>query len=221
MTDTLNDFLEKIDWSSPLGLLLLTVLFFAAFSSAAIFTQNLYKKTKQQQHHSKEWKQAQKRKQKKQRRRRRLRPKYILLGCALIFLFYAQVLKNNDSPTPMAPRTIETFEKSNTESIVCASPYIIDGDTFSCNNTRIRLYGIDAPEMPDHCRKGRRCTQGNPFKSKDYLESFTRGTVTCAAIEIDHYGRTIARCTSKGKDISCAMVEAGHAVERYGTLSCP
>lgn len=154
------------------------------------------------QHYSKAWKQAQKRKQRKQRRRRRLRPKHIMLGCALIFLLYAQSFKNNGMSTPVSLGTVETVEKSHTESIVCASPYIIDGDTFSCNNTRIRLYGIDAPEMPDHCRKGRRCTQGNPFKSKDYLESFTRGTVTCAAIEIDHYGRTIARCTSKGKDRS-------------------
>lgn len=219
MTDTLNNFVQKIDWSSPSGLLLLVMLFFVAFSSAAIFIQNLYKRTKQQQHYSKEWKQAQKRRQRS--RRKRLRPKYILLGCAFIFLFYAQTLKNNDTPTPIASRTIETVEKSHTESIVCASPYIIDGDTFSCGNTRIRLYGIDAPEMPDHCRKGRRCTPGNPFKSKDYLESLTRGTVTCTAIEIDHYGRTIARCASKENDLSCAMVEAGHAVERYGTLSCP
>lgn len=58
---------------------------------------------------------------------------------------------------------------------------------------------IDAPEMPDHCRKGRRCTPGNPFKSKDYLESLTRGTVTCTAIEIDHYGRTIAPAPQKEK----------------------
>lgn len=172
------------------------------------------------QHYSKAWKQAQKRKQRKQRRRRRLRPKHIMLGCALIFLLYAQSFKNNGMSTPVSLGTVETVEKSHTESIVCASPYIIDGDTFSCGNTRIRLYGIDAPEMPDHCRKGRRCTPGNPFKSKDYLESLTRGTVTCTAIEIDHYGRTIARCTSKGKDLSCAMVEDGHAVERYGRLSC-
>lgn len=220
MTETINNFLQKIDWSSPLGLLLLAVLFFAAFSSAAIFIQNLYKKTKQQQHYSKEWKQAQKRKQKKQRRRRRLRPKHIMLGCALIFLLYAQSFKNNDLPTPISLGTVETVEKPNAKSIACTSPYIIDGDTFSCNNTRIRLYGIDAPEMPDHCRKGRRCTSGNPFKSKDHLESLTRDTVTCTAIEIDHYGRTIARCVAKGKDISCAMVEAELAIERYGRLNC-
>src|SRR5690606_17897451 len=110
--------------------------------------------------------------------------------------------------------------EEDADSIVCSSPYIIDGDTFSCGNTRIRLYAIDAPEMPDHCRKGRRCTPANPFKSKEYLEDLTRSRVVCRALEIDSYGRTIARCFSKGKDLSCAMVEAGHAVERYGRLNC-
>ena len=111
-------------------------------------------------------------------------------------------------------------EQSNKQSISCYSPYIIDGDTFSCDGERIRLANIDAPEMPEHCRKGRRCTFGNPFASKSYLHSISRGSVRCLFIKKDHYGRTIALCKSGGKDLSCAMVAAGHAVERYGGLRC-
>ncbi|MCK5519400.1 MAG: thermonuclease family protein, partial [Alphaproteobacteria bacterium] len=40
------------------------------------------------------------------------------------------------------------------------------------------------------------------------------------SIEKDHYGRTVARCKANGKDLSCAMVAAGHAIERYGVLNC-
>jgi hypothetical protein len=111
--------------------------------------------------------------------------------------------------------------KTEDRVLFCHSPYIIDGDTFDCIGTRIRLTGIDAPEMPDHCRDGRRCTKGDPFAAKKHLQSLTTGRVKCRAIEIDHYGRTIARCSAGDIDLSCAMIASGHAVRRYSSISCP
>lgn len=104
--------------------------------------------------------------------------------------------------------------------ISCYQPYIIDGDTLDCNGTRIRLASIDAPEMPDHCREGRDCVEGDPHASKAYLHSLTRGQITCYPSKTDFYGRTIAECTSEGAYLTCAMVEAGHAVQRYARLPC-
>lgn len=104
--------------------------------------------------------------------------------------------------------------------ISCFSPVVIDGDTFTCSGRRVRLASIDAPEMPGHCQKGRRCTVGDPFGSREYLRSLVSGSVTCRPIETDHYGRTVARCEAGGKDLSCEMVGAGHAVKRYGFLLC-
>jgi endonuclease YncB( thermonuclease family) len=105
-------------------------------------------------------------------------------------------------------------------NIICHKPFVIDGDTMDCNGLRIRLAGIDAPEMPNHCRPGRKCTPGNPFAAKKHLESLLREDVVCSPVEIDDYGRTIARCASKGKDLSCAMIRAKHAVMRYRSLAC-
>tara|TARA_R110002072_G_scaffold93273_1_gene206861 strand:+ start:563 stop:1213 length:651 start_codon:yes stop_codon:yes gene_type:complete len=107
------------------------------------------------------------------------------------------------------------------DTINCYRPYITDGDTLKCNGERIRLYSIDAPEMEGHCREGRQCVDGDPYASKDYLISLTRSQVTCTPIEKDHYGRTVATCESEqSEDLSCDMVEAGHAILRYGNLSC-
>ena len=40
----------------------------------------------------------------------------------------------------------------------CRAAYVIDGDTIACaTGPRIRLASIDAPELPGHCRTGRRC----------------------------------------------------------------
>ena len=106
-------------------------------------------------------------------------------------------------------------------AIRCYRPYITDGDTLRCNATRVRLYSIDAPEMAGHCKKGRKCVEGDPYATKDYLISLTRSIVSCTPIEEDHYGRTVATCESEqSENLSCDMVQAGHAIVRYGSLRC-
>lgn len=104
--------------------------------------------------------------------------------------------------------------------ITCTNPYILDGDTLECDGRRIRLARIDAPEMPGHCREGRQCTPGDPYAARNRLSRLTRGAVTCTPIETDVYGRTVARCKAEEIDLSCAMIESGDAVRRYGMLWC-
>ena len=105
--------------------------------------------------------------------------------------------------------------------ITCSYPRIIDGDTLECGGRRIRLAGIDAPEMPGHCRRGRDCTPGDPYAAQAHLRMMTQGGVSCRATDTDVYGRTVARCEAAGRDLSCAMIAAGHAVRRYGYILCP
>jgi endonuclease YncB( thermonuclease family) len=108
-------------------------------------------------------------------------------------------------------------------TFACTAPYIHDGDNIRCQETgRGRLYGIDAPEMPGACRPGRRCTPGDPFASRDHLRRLAAsGEVRCRKIETDHYGRAILQCWVGQTNLSCAQVEAGQAVKRYGDLKCP
>lgn len=120
--------------------------------------------------------------------------------------------------TQVAPPA--TAEQDVANIIVCNSPVVTDGDTFRCGELRIRLAGIDAPEMKGHCRKGRDCTPGDPVKAKEFLRELIGEATSCQQTGKDHYGRVIARCESEGRDLSCAMVAAGQAVERYGKLAC-
>src|SRR3546814_9736979 len=68
-----------------------------------------------------------------------------------------------------------------------------DGDTIRCGSERIRLLGIDAPEMPGHCRKGRQCAPGNPRAAKAGLaRAISQAPIRIDWITVDRYGRTIA-----------------------------
>jgi len=108
-------------------------------------------------------------------------------------------------------------------SFVCENPSHHDGDNVRCANVpgSMRLQGIDAPEMPGACRPGRDCTPGDPFAARDYLRSLTEGkTLQCVQEDTDTYGRAIVNCTAGALNISCAMIESGHAVPRYAPLDC-
>lgn len=108
-----------------------------------------------------------------------------------------------------------------TLGVGCTSPQVLDGDTLHCGTTRIRLSSIDAPELPGHCRPGRECTPGDPYASTGNLRSLVAGQpVQCQQVDTDHYGRAVARCSVEGRDLSCARVEGGFAIRRYGFLIC-
>jgi endonuclease YncB( thermonuclease family) len=120
-----------------------------------------------------------------------------------------------------APDRSGPVQASASLGIGCVSPEVVDGDTLRCGSTRIRLSSIDAPEMPGHCRPGRQCTPGDPYASTDHLRALVSGSaVACRQIDTDHYGRAVALCSAGGRDLSCEQVRSGHAIIRYGSLSC-
>jgi uncharacterized membrane protein YsdA (DUF1294 family) len=108
-------------------------------------------------------------------------------------------------------------------SFACEGPSHHDGDNLRCRNVpgSMRLQGIDAPEMPGACRPDRRCVDGDPFAARDYLRGLTAGkTLQCVQEDTDNYDRRIVNCTAGTVNISCAMIESGHAVPRYAPLDC-
>ncbi|MDD3798293.1 MAG: thermonuclease family protein [Novosphingobium sp.] len=85
----------------------------------------------------------------------------------------------------------------------------------------MRLQGIDAPELPGHCRPGRNCTPGDPYASTANLSRLVNGkTLECRKTDVDHYGRTVARCKAGDVDVSCAQIAGGYAVRRYAMILC-
>ncbi len=95
-----------------------------------------------------------------------------------------------------------------------ASARAIDGDTLDIAGERIRLNGIDAPEMPGHCRRGRVCAPGDPYEAKrelGYLVGWRSPQIVVTRLKTDRYGRTVAQVEANGVDVSCEMLRRGHA----------
>jgi len=96
---------------------------------------------------------------------------------------------------------------------------VIDGDTFEARiriwpgqdvTTRVRLRGIDAPEMKARCDEER----AKALMARDYLTRLLNdGALTVTQVGLDKYGGRIDAdaSTARTSDIGTAMLDAGLA----------
>lgn len=97
----------------------------------------------------------------------------------------------------------------------CPAPRAVDGDGVACGSVRIRLAGIDAPEL-GRCQRGRACSPGDGVASKASLAAALRlGPVRYQRLATDRYGRLVAAVQAGGVDLSCFQISRGKAVVRY------
>ncbi|AGF74491.1 putative nuclease [Bartonella australis AUST/NH1] len=105
---------------------------------------------------------------------------------------------------------------SVTKKPIKGDAFVIDGDTITINSVKIRLIGIDAPELYQFCgiKKGR---YPCGLKAKEHLEKLVANLpVTCYGNKKDKYRRILATCrTEKVNNINAIMVRNGWAVSYH------
>jgi micrococcal nuclease len=85
------------------------------------------------------------------------------------------------------------------------SPLAIDGDTLFSDGMKIRIFGIDAPEMD----------QPGGEEAKRKMAEMVKGRrIRVESVETDAYGRTVARVYAGASDLGAAMVAGGYALAR-------
>jgi endonuclease YncB( thermonuclease family) len=100
---------------------------------------------------------------------------------------------------------------------------ISDGDTIKVNGSKIRLYGIDAPELKQKCYSNKvKINCGIEAKAK-IAEIISDNEVFCSELDTDKYNRTDGNCyfiDKAGKKINIGqkMVTSGYALA-YKTYS--
>ena len=103
---------------------------------------------------------------------------------------------------------------------------VVDGDTLEVQGQKVRLHGIDAPEIRQVCQRAEwnghcQCIEDTAWacgaSARRHLEELiARRPVTCTQTDTDRYGRMVARCfvghPHTHIDLGGWMVRQGHAV---------
>ncbi|MEC7258243.1 MAG: thermonuclease family protein, partial [Pseudomonadota bacterium] len=89
---------------------------------------------------------------------------------------------------------------------------MIDADTWDVGGVRVRLFGIDAPERDQTCRRadGSEWACGQ-WTTDETARLYQGRTADCRAVTVDRYQRVVARCTVHGADPGREMVQQGLA----------
>lgn len=94
-----------------------------------------------------------------------------------------------------------------------------DGDTFTIRGVKIRLFGVDAPEMDQTCELPDNSAWACGLWSRDEVRAVLEGQdLRCVKQVYDRYGRMVARCYLGDRDLAKILVRDG-IVFSYASFS--
>jgi len=89
---------------------------------------------------------------------------------------------------------------------------VVDGDTIHIGNTKYRLFGIDAPEISQQCKKDNKTILCGVDAKKMLENKIGKETPKCISQTKDKYNRVVAECFIQSENLSSYMVRSGYAV---------
>lgn len=90
---------------------------------------------------------------------------------------------------------------------------VVDGDTLNLDGQKIRLAGLDAPELKQKCKHKNSTEWDCGLCASAFLEGLISSReITCHNTGIDYYKHAIATCYAGSVEINKEIVRAGYAV---------
>ena len=89
---------------------------------------------------------------------------------------------------------------------------VVDGDTIYVGSTKVRVFGIDAPEQKQTCTHNKKqwnCGEQSTFALANIIGNHW---VECIKKDVDRYRRIVATCYTGPYDIAKKMVLQGWAI---------
>lgn len=103
------------------------------------------------------------------------------------------------------------FDRVETRQV--GGPVVVnDGDTLTLGGERIRLRGMDAPELSQTCTKAGAPYACGRIARKALSDLIGDRPVVCQGWEHDRYGRLLGACRSGDIDLNRSLVTEGWAV---------
>ena len=94
----------------------------------------------------------------------------------------------------------------------CPSAYVVDGDSLRCGDLRLRLLGIDAPELHG-CPRWRVCVEGDGEAARQSLAAgVSQGPIKYRVVTIDRFGRSVVMAWAGRINLSCWQLQRHQAV---------
>ena len=90
---------------------------------------------------------------------------------------------------------------------------VVDGDTLNLDGQKIRLAGLDAPELKQKCRHKNNIEWDCGLCAKAFLEGLiSNREISCYNTGTDYYKRAISICYADSVEINKEIVKAGYAI---------
>ena len=91
---------------------------------------------------------------------------------------------------------------------------VTDGDSLRSGRLKIRLFGIDAPELKHLCETDDGSSWSCGLAARDAMRDLTGSApqLSCHLRDVDRYGRLVMQCFANGHDIAGALVDRGLAL---------
>lgn len=123
------------------------------------------------------------------------------------YLYFSETKKSvvQDEPS-YQPEKVE---------IIRGNPQLSDGDSLHLDGQKVRLLGIDAPELHQFCDEdGASYPCGE--MAKQHLAALIGGNeISCTSTKRDKFDRLLAKCHAENHDLNREMVKDGWAVSYY------
>jgi endonuclease YncB( thermonuclease family) len=105
-----------------------------------------------------------------------------------------------------------TPDRAVPRSTMTGMARVVDGDTLWLGDSKVRLRGLDAPELRQSCGAGAAAWPCGVAARRRLAELVADEPLQCVSAEHDRYGRLLGSCSLGSRDPGQEMVAEGLAV---------